>query len=603
MCHAGAPQFLWPQAVRYATHQLSLWPSDAPPRVMPVSLWTGSLGVAANFHDWGSLAHVRAPGANTLSPRTRACVFLGFPLDASGWVFYDPVTYQIFASHDVMFDESVCYYRSRPHQGTEAFSPPLFFTLEPPPVAPVAPPASRPAPSSVSHVTPQSSPPQRPIPVVSGGAGGAVAEGEGTGAAGAGGVGPGGARGVGVEFPPRSSLRPVAAEPGGVPGRGTGGPGDVGGGGAGSGGAGARGTGTVAPTPRTVRFLTREQFLLRLEREEREQFERAQQQQKDQSQSQQQERVEEEVEEEFWPHQERVEEESGPQQQVEFRTQQERVEESQPQQGRAKEEPQKQQQGQVLSLQTPEEAERQRLRLRDLPDPSPTHLVRGPLPSPLVPLVQSLSSSQWTHRSPLSRAVSLEQRRSRYRADGPFHHVLCSRTPPPPVLPQPPESSLTVFHDPLSDYLRASCPVVSRVLSTLVTHPIAPLSFVSALVSTVTEFASSHRLDCAAHLVSGPAHSPSSGGAPVFPLEVLEDRQFELGFLAAAVPHLCALLLTPEGDPDALDITIPRTHAEAVSGPWASYWIVAEEAEMASYRSIGTYVDAVPPPGTNVVKG
>ncbi|CAI7908929.1 unnamed protein product [Closterium sp. NIES-53] len=539
MCHAGAPQFLWPQAVRYATHQLSLWPSDAPPRVTPVSLWTGFLGVAANFHDWGSLAHVRAPGTNTLSPRTRACVFLGFPLDASGWVFYDPVTYQIFASHDVMFDEPVCYYRSRPHQGTEAFSPPLFFTLDPPPVAP-------------------SSPPQRPIPVVSGGAGGAVAEGEGTGAAGAGGVGPGGARGVGVEFPPRSSLRPVAAEPGGVPGRGTGGPGGVGGRGAGSGGAGARGTGTVAPTPRTVRFLTREQFLLRLEREEREQFERAQQQQKDQSQSQQQER------------------------------------ESQPQQGRAKEEPQKQQQGQVLSLQMPEEAERQRLRLRDLPDPSPTHLVCGPLSSPLVPLVQSLSSSQWTHRSPLSRAVSPEQRRSRYRADGSFYHVLCSRTPPPPVLPQPPESSLTVFHDPLSDYLRASCPVVSRVLSTLVTHPTAPLSFVSALVSTVTEFASSHRLDCAAHLVSGPAHSPSSGGAPVFPLEVLEDRQFELGFLAAAVPHLCALLLTPEGDPDALDIMIPRTHAEAVSGPWASYWIVAEEAEMASYRSTGTYVQPTP---------
>ncbi|CAI7900637.1 unnamed protein product, partial [Closterium sp. NIES-53] len=123
------------------------------------------------------------------------------------------------------------------------------------------------------------------------------------------------------------------------------------------------------------------------------------------------------------------------------------------------------------------------------------------------------------------------------------------------------------------------------------------------LVTTVAGFAASHCLDYAAHLVSGPAHSPSSGGAPVFPLEVLEDRQFELGFLAAAVPHLCAMLLAPKGDPDALDIPIPRTHVEAVSGPWASYWIAAEEAEMASYRSTGTYVDAVPPPGANVVSG
>ncbi|CAI7883529.1 unnamed protein product, partial [Closterium sp. NIES-54] len=255
MCHAGDPQFLWPRALRYAAHLVNLWPSDARPRVTPVSLWTGSPGV--------------------LSLRTRACVFLGFPLDASGWVFYDPVTYQFFSSQDVTFDESVCYYRSCPHRGTEVFSPPLVLTLEPHPVVPVASPPSRPAPSGVLHVTLQSSPPQRRVLVVSGGAGGAVAEGEDTGAAGAGGFGFGGA---GV-FPPCSSLRTVAAKPRGVSAGGTGGPGGVSGGGAGSWGAGAGGTGTVAPSPRTIRFLTREQHLLRLEREERERFERAQQQQ------------------------------------------------------------------------------------------------------------------------------------------------------------------------------------------------------------------------------------------------------------------------------------------------------------------------------------
>ncbi|CAI7736855.1 unnamed protein product [Closterium sp. NIES-54] len=249
--------------------------SDPRPRVTPVSLWTGSQGVAADFRIWGSLAHIRAPGANKLSLRTLACVFLDFPLDASGWVFYDPVTYQFFASQEVTFDESVCYYRSRPHRGTEVFSPPLFLTLQPPPVAPVAPPppfASCPVRCVARHFAVES---------LSwlGGVGGAVAEDEGSGAAGAGGVDSGGAGGVGVEFPPRSSLRPVAAEPRGVPVGGNGGPGGVGGGGAGSGCAGAGGTSTVVPTPRTVHFLTREQRLLRSEREGREWFERAQQQQ------------------------------------------------------------------------------------------------------------------------------------------------------------------------------------------------------------------------------------------------------------------------------------------------------------------------------------
>ncbi|CAI7920525.1 unnamed protein product, partial [Closterium sp. NIES-54] len=196
-----------------------------------------------------------------------------------------------------------------------------------------------------------------------------------------------------------------------------------------------------------------------------------------------------------------------------------------------------------------------------------------------------------------------EPRRSRYRADGPFHLVLHSCVPPPPVLPQPPESSLTLFHDQLSDNHRAFRPVVSCVLSALVTHLSAPPLSISALVTTDAGFASSHNLDYVAHLVSGPARSPSSWGAPVFPLEVLEDWQFELGFLAAVVPQLCAMLLAPEGDPDALEILIPCTHTEGVSGPKDSYWIAAKEAEMASYRSTGTYIDAVPPPGTNVVSG
>ncbi|CAI7767347.1 unnamed protein product, partial [Closterium sp. NIES-54] len=528
MCHGCAPQFLWPQAVRYAAHQLNMWPSDARPRVMPSFLWTGFPGVAGDYRVWGCLAHVRAPGVNKLSARTRVCVFLGFPLDASGWVFYDPVTHHFFASQDVTFDES----------------PPL-------PVAPVAPPPLRPAPSSVSHVTLQSSPPQRLVPVVSGGAGGAVAEGEGTGAARARRASSGGAGGVRLEtipeedttvstqrlrpastpgfpsvpqFPPSLPPRPVAAEPGGVPAGDTGVPWGVVTGGSGSGGAGAGDMSTATPTPLKPTPIRQSQS----ERPER--VEESQQQQQQQQHHHH-----------HHQHQQRQQ-----QQQHSRSERQERVEEES-----------RQQHGQVPSLQTTKEAELRRLRLRDLPDPAPARLVRGPLPSPRVPPAQSLSSSQWTRRSPLSRAVSPEPRRSRYRADGPFHLVLRSRVPSPLVLPQPLESSLTVLHDPLSDYLNASRPVVSHVLSELVTHPTAPLSSVSALVTTIVGFASSRRLDYTAHLVSGPARSPSSGGALVYPLQVLEDRQFEL----------------------------------------------AEEAEMASYRSTCTDVAAVPPPGANVVSG
>ncbi|CAI5952060.1 unnamed protein product [Closterium sp. NIES-64] len=218
------------------------------------------------------------------------------------------------------------------------------------------------------------------------------------------------------------------------------------------------------------------------------------------------------------------------------------------------------------------------------------------------PLSSPPPSRSWaTRRSPRARPSS----------PVPFTDLrtalLCSSPPRPSqsVLPSPPESALTVsLPAPVTDYYRTYRPVLSRVLASLVTHPRASVSSVSALTAAVTDFASTRRLDYATTLVAAPPTSPLAvGGVSALGCDALEDRQFELEFLAAASPHLCAMLLAPEGDPDALDIPTPRTYAEAVSGPWASQWRAAMDAEMASYRSTGTYVDEVLPPGANVVDG
>ncbi|CAI7769853.1 unnamed protein product [Closterium sp. NIES-53] len=138
----------------------------------------------------------------------------------------------------------------------------------------------------------------------------------------------------------------------------------------------------------------------------------------------------------------------------------------------------------------------------------------------------------------------------------------------------------------------------------LVTDPRASLSSVSALTAAVTKFASTRCLDYTTSLVAAPPTSPLAiGGESALGYDALEDRQFELEFLAAASPHLCAMLLAPEGEPDALDILTPCTYAEAVSGPWASQWRAAMDSEMDSYRSTDTYIDEVPPLGANVVDG
>ncbi|CAI7778600.1 unnamed protein product [Closterium sp. NIES-54] len=131
----------------------------------------------------------------------------------------------------------------------------------------------------------------------------------------------------------------------------------------------------------------------------------------------------------------------------------------------------------------------------------------------------------------------------------------------------PPESSLPALPDPESDC--AASPTVSRLLATADTEP----SF----------------------------DPPSVGGECALGTDVLEDRQEDFECLAAAVPRFASMLLALEGDPDALDIPTLRSYAEAITGPYSSQWQAAMDAEMAFWKSTGTYVDKIPPSGANIV--
>ncbi|CAI7900915.1 unnamed protein product [Closterium sp. NIES-54] len=114
MIHAATPHFLWPFAVRYAAHQLNLWPRVSLTETSPTLRWTGEVGDASVFRVWDSRAFVRDTSPDKLSPRDILCVFLGFPHDAPGWQFYHPTSCRVFPSEDVTFEESVLFYRLFP---------------------------------------------------------------------------------------------------------------------------------------------------------------------------------------------------------------------------------------------------------------------------------------------------------------------------------------------------------------------------------------------------------------------------------------------------------------------------------------------------------
>ncbi|CAI7804933.1 unnamed protein product [Closterium sp. NIES-54] len=146
--------------------------------------------------------------------------------------------------------------------------------------------------------------------------------------------------------------------------------------------------------------------------------------------------------------------------------------------------------------------------------------------------------------------------------------------------------------------VRAARPTITRLLATVVTCPSFESAAASALVAELVDFAS-------ACLVAETESEcpPSVKGECALSTDVLEDREKDFECLAAAVPHLLIMLLAPEGDPNAPDIPTPRSYAEAITGPYSSQWQTAMDAEIASWKSTDTYVDAVPPSGVNIVDG
>ncbi|CAI7783227.1 unnamed protein product [Closterium sp. NIES-53] len=568
MIHAAAPHFLWPFAVQYAAHQLNLQPRVSVPETSPTLRWTGKVGDASAFRVWGSRAFVRDLSGDKLSPRAVPCVFLGFPPDAPGWQFYHPTSRRVLSSHDVTFDESVPFYRLFPYRTAPLPPPLLFLAPGPPPVDPLTP--QGPAPSGVSQVDAV-----EPVEVAidSGAARGAELAGAGSGGAESRGAEPGGAESGGAESggaepggaEPRGAEAggsPVAPGPGGARTGGTRaagaggaaattgvGPagasgatsaGAAGGVGAGVGAAGASGAAGAGAAGGVGAGVCPSGGPVRPRPY-------------------------------FVPLLE-----------------------------------------QVLGL---------------LPSPGPAPPLDCPHPvpsqSPLQPVSPLPAPSPYAgptrglaeRREPASRPPSPVSSTRPSRRDPrprppavPGTHQMTLRPSTAPLrvpLPSPPESSLPVLADPAFDSLRAASPTAARLLSTVVTDPSFESTAASALVAELVDFAACCRLDFAASLVAESASvcPLSVGGECALSTDVLEDRQEEFQCFAAALPHLVSMLIAPEGDPDAPDIPTPRSYAEAIEGPYSSQWQSAMDAEMASWKSTGTYVDDVPPPWANIVSG
>ncbi|CAI7811275.1 unnamed protein product [Closterium sp. NIES-53] len=592
MIQAAAPHFLWSFAVRYAAHQLNLWPRVSVLETSPTLRWTGEVGDASAFWVWGALSLVRDTTAGKLSPRTLRCVFLGFPTDAPPWQFYHPASRRGLAPSGVSqvnpppFVEplEISSDTSGLAEGGDLAADDTAATRRSPQLE--TPPGFPPRPSS---------PPPQPDAVDSGaamggetggadsrGAGPEVADSRGAefGGAGSGGASSGGAdtgdaaspSGGGVTAAAISSTGdPLAAvtsrlgatgtrgaraggaggtgsagarvaraggtraagsggaRAGGVGGTRAGGAGDAGAAGAGRArDGGAGGTGDAGA--------------------------------------------------------------GGARAGVAGGTGATGI----------------------------EAAGARGTRAAGVGGTGAAGAGGAGAGGTGVSGVGGTGGTGGAGAGGAGAAGGADGTERREPESCPASPV---RPPPVPVthamalrpssipqhvaLPSPPASSLPDVLDPESDLARAASPTVTCLLTTVVTDPSFESTVASALVTELVNFAATHHLDNVVSLVteSESVCPPSVGGELALGCDILEDRQFELECLMAILPRFTSMLLCPEGDPKVVDIPTPCSYAESITGQYSSQWQTAMDAEMASWKSTGTYVDEVPPPGANIVDG
>ena len=72
----------------------------------PYETWHGKAPCLSFLRVWGCEAYVRHDALSKLDPRSTKCIFVGYPKDSIGYLFYNPTENNIFVSRKAEFLES-----------------------------------------------------------------------------------------------------------------------------------------------------------------------------------------------------------------------------------------------------------------------------------------------------------------------------------------------------------------------------------------------------------------------------------------------------------------------------------------------------------------
>ncbi|KAA0053406.1 gag/pol protein [Cucumis melo var. makuwa] len=104
MTFAQLPDSFWGYALETAIYILNNVPSKTVSET-PYELWKGRKGSLRYFRIWGCPAHVLVQNPKKLEHHSKLCLFVGYPKESKGVLFYDPQENKVFVSTNAPFLE------------------------------------------------------------------------------------------------------------------------------------------------------------------------------------------------------------------------------------------------------------------------------------------------------------------------------------------------------------------------------------------------------------------------------------------------------------------------------------------------------------------
>ena len=104
MSNSSLPILFWGYSLQTTVYILNVVPSKSIQKT-PLELWNGHKPSLRHFHIWGCPTHVLKGKIGKLEPRTKVCMFVGYPKGTREGLFYSPSGKKVFVSTNATFLE------------------------------------------------------------------------------------------------------------------------------------------------------------------------------------------------------------------------------------------------------------------------------------------------------------------------------------------------------------------------------------------------------------------------------------------------------------------------------------------------------------------